>query len=221
MASTTIGLDPNRVTPNPEFGINSFGEQSDKAFVYVKINGAVGEAGEVIVIANDGLAHPITTSFDLIGRRVGIAPSAAAIGTYCWLLVRGESRFLVAANCDAHSSLRATTVGGVVDDFGSGPVIEGLFSTENNGAMQGLVGWAARSSHVCKNEGRGRWRWGGVYLPGSHRHPGSVRDSRAGSKGQHEGEIRGSLSTITAISGTESYRTNLREEPIHHPQPTA
>ena len=139
MASTTIGLDPNRVTPNPEFGINSFGEQSDKAFVYVKINGAVGEAGEVIVIANDGLAHPITTSFDLIGRRVGIAPSAAAIGTYCWLLVRGESRFLVAANCDAHSSLRATTVGGVVDDFGSGPVIEGLFSTENNGAMQGLV----------------------------------------------------------------------------------
>ena len=139
MSGTTIGLDPNRVTANPEFGINSFGEQADKAFVYVKINAAVGEAGEVVVIATDGLAHPITTSNDLIGRRVGIAPAQAAINSYCWLLVRGEARFLVAANCDANSSLRATTVGGVVDDSGSGPVIEGLFSTEGNGAMQGLV----------------------------------------------------------------------------------
>ena len=135
----TIGLDANRIDSTPEFGVNQFGEQADKAFVYVKINGAISQAGEVIVIANDGLSHPITTSVDLVGRRVGIAPDAAAIGTYCWILVRGETRFLVAGNCRRHSALRATAVGGVVDDAGAGPVIEGIISTDDAGAMQGLV----------------------------------------------------------------------------------
>ena len=88
--SITIGLDPNRVTPNPEFGINSFGEQSDKAYVYIKVNGAIGQAGEVVVIATDGLAHPITTSFDLIGRRVGIAPGSG--GDRLLLLAAGTRR---------------------------------------------------------------------------------------------------------------------------------
>ena len=135
----TIGLDATRIDATPAFGVNSFGEQADKAFVYVQINGAVSQAGEVVVIANDGLSQPITTSVDLVGRRVGIAPDVAAIGTYCWLLVRGESRFLVAGNCRRHSALRATAVGGVVDDAGSGPVIEGIVSTEDAGSMQGLV----------------------------------------------------------------------------------
>ena len=74
-----------------------------------------------------------------MGRRVGVAPAAAAIGTYCWVLYRGDGEFLVAANCAAHSSLRATAVGGVVDDAGSGPVIEGMYSTVAAGAMQTLV----------------------------------------------------------------------------------
>ena len=137
--SSTIGLDPNRVSANPEFGINQFGDVEDKSFVYVQFNSAVGEKGEVCVIANDGLAHPLTTSTDLVGRRVGIAPDVVPINSYCWLLVRGGAQFLVAANCAAHTALRATAVGGVVDDTGSGPVIEGIVSTVAGGSMQGLV----------------------------------------------------------------------------------
>ena len=137
--STTIGLDPNSVSTTAEFGINSFGDQADKSFVYVKFNSAVGEAGEVCVIANDGLAHPISTTTDLVGRRVGIAPDIVPINSYCWLLVRGEAQFLVAANCAAHTALRATAVGGVVDDSGTGPVIEGIVNTVAGGSMQGLV----------------------------------------------------------------------------------
>ena len=137
--SATIGLDPHGVSTTALFGVNSFGEQEDKAFVYVKFNTAVGEKGEVCVIANDGLAHPLSTSTDLIGRRVGIAPDIVPINSYCWLLVRGEAQFLVAANCAAHTALRATAVGGVVDDSGSGPVIEGIVNTVAGGSMQGLV----------------------------------------------------------------------------------
>ena len=55
------------------------------------------------------------------------------------MLQRGDAEFLVAANCAANKSLRATTVGGVVDDAGSGPVIEGMVSTATAGAMQELV----------------------------------------------------------------------------------
>ena len=137
--STTIGLAPNRIDETPAFGVNQFGSQDDHEFLYVKVNGAVGEKGEVLVVDTDGNAHPITTSVDLVGRRCGIVPDAAAIGTYCWVLVRGDAEFLVAANCAAHKSLRATTVGGVVDDAGSGPVIEGMITTVAAGAMQQLV----------------------------------------------------------------------------------
>ena len=139
MSSSTIGLDPNRVTPNPEFGVGDFGTESSSEYVYVKVNGAIGARGEVVVFDTDGNAHPLTTSVDLVGRRCGIAPDAAAIGTYCWVLFRGDAEFFVAANCAAHSSLRATTVGGVVDDAGSGPVIEGMYTTVAAGAMQTLV----------------------------------------------------------------------------------
>ena len=135
----TIGLNPTGIDAYPQFGVNQFGSQDDHEFLYVHVNGAVGARGEVIVVDTDGLAHPLTTSVDLVGRRCGIAPAAAAIGTYCWVLVRGDAEFLAAANCAAHSSLRATTVGGVVDDAGSGPVIEGMITTVAAGAMQTLV----------------------------------------------------------------------------------
>ena len=139
MSSTTIGLDPARITAEAEFGVNNFGEQEDAAYIYVKINGAVSESGEVLVVTTDGLAHPLTTAFDLIGRRIGIAPGPAAVGSYCWVLVRGETEFLVAANCAAHASLRATSVGGVVDDAGTGPVIENMYSVDGAGTTQELV----------------------------------------------------------------------------------
>ena len=67
--SITIGLDPNRVTPNPEFGVGDFGEETSTEYVYVKVNGAIGARGEVVVFDTDGNAHPLTTSVDLIGRR--------------------------------------------------------------------------------------------------------------------------------------------------------
>ena len=137
--ASTIGLNPTGIDDTAQFGVNEFGSLADHDFLYVKINGAVGAKGEVVVVDTDGNAHPITTSVDLIGRRVGIAPDAAAIGTYCWVLYRGDTEFLVAANCAAHKSLRATTVGGVVDDAGSGPVIEGMYTTVAAGAMQTLV----------------------------------------------------------------------------------
>ena len=137
--SRIIGLNPTGIDLDPQFGVNQFGSQDDHEYLYVKVNGAVGARGEVLVVDTDGLAHPITTSVDLVGRRCGIAPDAAAIGRYCWVLVRGDAEFLVAANCAAHKSLRATTVGGVVDDAGSGPVIEGMVATVAAGAMQTLV----------------------------------------------------------------------------------
>ena len=137
--SRIIGLNPTGIDVDPQFGINQFGSQDDHEYLYVKVNGAIGARGEVVVVDTDGLAHPITTSVDLVGRRCGIAPDAAAIGRYCWVLVRGDAEFLVAANCAAHKSLRATTVGGVVDDAGSGPVIEGMIATVAAGAMQTLV----------------------------------------------------------------------------------
>ena len=156
--SLTIGLDPNRITENPEFGVNQFGSQDDHEFLYVKVNGAVGARGEVVVVDTDGNAHPLTTSVDLIGRRIGVAPGAAAIGTYCWVLQRGDGEFLVAANCAAHKSLRATTVGGVVDDAGSGPVIEGMVSTVDAGAMQELV--KGRLVYPTLQEAGWRGQWG-------------------------------------------------------------
>ena len=56
--SVTIGLDPNRVSPNPEFGLGDFGEESSTEYVYVKVNGAIGARGEVVVFDTDGNAHP-------------------------------------------------------------------------------------------------------------------------------------------------------------------
>ena len=138
--SRIIGLNPTGIDVDPQFGLNQFGPHDDKEFCYVKVNGAIGARGEVVVLDTDGNAYPITTSVDFIGRRCGIAPDAAAIGRYCWVLVRGDAEFFVAANCAAHKSLRATTVGGVVDDAGSGPVIEGMVhATVAAGAMQTLV----------------------------------------------------------------------------------
>ena len=139
MSGTTIGLDPNRIDTFASFGIGSFGSEADSEYLYVKVSGAVGERGEVVVVDADGNAQPLTTAVDLVGRRVGVAPDAAAIGTYCWVLYRGDGEFLVAANCAAHKSLRATAVGGVVDDSGSGPVIEGMIATVSAGSMQELV----------------------------------------------------------------------------------
>ena len=54
-------------------------------------------------------------------------------------LLRGKTEFLVAGNCSANSALRATSTSGVVDDSGSGPVLDGMVATEDAGAMQELV----------------------------------------------------------------------------------
>ena len=139
MSSTTIGLDPTSIDTFPAFGIGSLGSEADAEYIYVKVNGTVGERGEVVVVDADGNARPLTTSVDLVGRRVGVAPDAAAVGTYFWAGYRGDFEFLVSASCAANATLRATTVGGVVDDGGSGPAIEGMYSTEAAGAMQTLV----------------------------------------------------------------------------------
>ena len=43
-----IGLDPNvSIDTFPAFGIGSFGSEADSEYIYVKVNGAVGERGEV------------------------------------------------------------------------------------------------------------------------------------------------------------------------------
>ena len=141
MGGLTIGLDPRRVTENPEFGIGSFGSRDDSEYIYVKASQAIGEVGEVVAIhADDSDAVPLVTpTTNLVGRRVGVAPGPVAANSYFWALVRGRTQFLAAANCAANSSLRATTVGGVVDDAGSGPVIEGMVTAIAAGSMQELV----------------------------------------------------------------------------------
>ena len=137
--SSTIGLDPNRVTPDPEFGLGQFANSDDSEYIYVKASSAFGATGEVVVIDNDNEAAPLTTSNDSVGRRIGVAPGAVAQNYYFWALRRGDTELLAAANCAASATLRATTVGGVVDDGGSGPAIEGLVATEAAGSMQTLV----------------------------------------------------------------------------------
>ena len=137
--SITIGLDPNRVTPNPEFGVGQFGSSDENEYIYVKASSAFGATGEVAVIDNDNEAAPLTTANDSVGRRISVTPSAVAQNYYFWALRRGDTEFLAGANCAANATLRATTVGGVVDDGGSGPAIEGLVATEAAGSMQTLV----------------------------------------------------------------------------------
>ena len=139
MSSSTIGLDPTRVTSSPEFGLGSFGHRDDAEYVYVKASGAISAAGEVLAIDGLNQAAPLTTSNDAVGRRVGVAPGVVTSGSYFWALLRGETLFLVAGNCSANSALRATSTSGVVDDSGSGPVLDGMVATEDAGAMQELV----------------------------------------------------------------------------------
>ena len=137
--SITIGLDPNRVTANPEFGVGQFGSSDENEYIYVKASSAFGATGEVAVIDNDNEVAPLTTANDSVGRRISVTPSAVAQNHYFWALRRGDTEFLAGANCAANATLRATTVGGVVDDGGSGPAIEGLVATEAAGSMQTLV----------------------------------------------------------------------------------
>ena len=138
--ASTIGLDPTRIDDSPAFGVGQFGDLEDRTFVYVKAGAAISQSGAVLSIDGDTSAAELTTTNDAIGRRVGIAPAAATSGQYFWALVRGQTQFLVAGSCAANAVLRATAVGGVVDDVaGAGPAIEGLISNETAGAMQELV----------------------------------------------------------------------------------
>ena len=66
--SITIGLDPNRVTANAEFGVGEFGSSNENEYIYVKASSAFGTTGEVAVIDNDNEAAPLTTSNDFVGR---------------------------------------------------------------------------------------------------------------------------------------------------------
>lgn len=131
----TIGLNPTGIDKTQQFGVNQFGAQADKEYLYVKFSAAVAPAGAVLVIDSDGNAQELTTANDATGNRVGIAGASAGANEYGWALVRGEAEFQAAANCAANEPLRATTVGGVVDDSGTGPVIEGMVAAEAAGAM--------------------------------------------------------------------------------------
>ena len=138
--SWTIGIDPHRVDDAALFGLGEYGAESGSEYIYVRTNAAVAQAGEVVVVALNHSAHPVTTATDLIGRQVGVALVPAANGKYIWLLVRGETQILVAANCSSHAHLRATSTAGVLDDSGSGPIVAGMVASEDAGSMQGLVG---------------------------------------------------------------------------------
>ena len=139
MAGLTIGLAPKRVTAAPEFGIGSFGARDDSEFIYVHANAAIAATGAVVVLTSANRAHELTTAVDVTGRRIGIAPGPVVSGEYFWAQVRGEAEFLAAANCAANADLRATAAGGVVDDAGAGPYIDGMITVEAAGAMQSLV----------------------------------------------------------------------------------
>ncbi len=143
--SLTVGLDPNRIDTAAEFGLGFYGVEAGAHYVYVRIAGAVAQKGEVMAIDADHDAYPLTTTTDLEGRSVGVAPGVAAVGTYCWLFVRGNTEFLVAGDCAANSRLYATATGGVVDDTGTGPIIAGMIAAEAAGSMQervkGLLGY--------------------------------------------------------------------------------
>ena len=134
-----IGLDPRRVDDAPLFGLGEYGSESGSIYLYVKTNVVVSQAGEVLVVADDFFAHPVTTSTDLVGRQMGVALVPAAAGKFLWIQVLGSPQILVAAGCDSHAHLRATATAGVLDDSGSGPIVAGIVSSQDNGAMQGLV----------------------------------------------------------------------------------
>ena len=117
------------------------GCSDDNEYIYVKASSAFGATGEVAVIDNDNEAAPLTSQFERFRwaahRRCSRCGRSKPL--LLGVLVRGDTEFLAGANCAANATLRATTVGGVVDDGGSGPAIEGLVATEAAGSMQTLV----------------------------------------------------------------------------------
>ena len=108
-----------------QFGLGDEAEVSGASWKYVKTSAAVVE-GDALIIHDDGLASPLTTTLvtSTIVADVGVAQFAIASGEYGWVAIGpfglksdGTSfKVKAAASCAADVKLYATATAGVVDD---------------------------------------------------------------------------------------------------------
>ena len=138
--SITIGLDPNRVTPHPEFGVGQFGSSDENEYIYVKASSAFGATGEVAVIDNDNEVAPLTTANDSVGRRISVTPSAVAQNSYFWALRRGDTEFLASVPTALPTQRYEPPLSAAWWTMaGPARLLRALVATEAAGSMQTLV----------------------------------------------------------------------------------
>jgi len=115
-------------------GGSASGDQSCKAYMYVKANGAVTGAGYICTINEVYDAAMLTTTTGaagtLCGARLGVPMAALADNGYGWVQVYGHGTVRGAASCVKYTALYTTATAGVLDDTATAGFIRGLVLTE-------------------------------------------------------------------------------------------
>ncbi len=144
---SAIGQNKNSPLPTPGVQGKSFSlgdrEEDDlgNEFIYVQASGAVTAAGYVCIVSADHVAAMVSTSNDLEGGLLAVAPVAFADGDYGWMQVYGTCVVRVAASCAANVPLNATATAGQLDDDGAVSALraDGIYLTTARAASAGTA----------------------------------------------------------------------------------
>lgn len=116
--ANVIGINPTQVDTDATFKVGQIGEDaSGNQYVYVSAGSAV-TANYNVVISAAYAANHITTTNGVYGLKVGVAPAAAASGSYFWAQIYGNATAQVLASCAANARVNTTATAGALDDDG-------------------------------------------------------------------------------------------------------
>jgi hypothetical protein len=115
-------------------GGSATGDESCKAYMYVKAGGAITGAGYLCTINEAYDAAMLTTTTGaagtLSGARLGVPMAAIADDGYGWVQIYGHGAVRGAASCVKYTQLYTTATAGVLDDTATAGFIRGLVLTE-------------------------------------------------------------------------------------------
>lgn len=115
--ANAIGAQFLEVSAAPKFKLGTHMKGDNGAeWMYIRANGAIASAGQVVVIDVNRDASLITNTNGLRGMAVGVVGVAAADNDYLWVQIKGLCVVQVAASCAANVEITTTTTAGELDD---------------------------------------------------------------------------------------------------------
>lgn len=113
---TLLGIDVSRVDTTKAFALGTKEIVGGNEYVYCSFAAAEGQY-EAVGFDEAYAAESLTTTLaGSVPTSVGVVQVVPTASSYCWVLIKGQGRVLVAASCAKDVALYTTATAGVLDD---------------------------------------------------------------------------------------------------------